>query len=1065
MKNILFIIFSLISLSLFSQEKISGVVLEAENQMPIEGATVLVQGTSTSVNTDKNGRFEVSFKEESKTVLVINHLAYEQALIDVRLPITGKLVLHLRRATSVLDEVEVVSTGYQTIPKDRATGSFSVLSNELLNQQVGPDILSRLPAIANSFVVDYSKQGVPEMLMRGLGSFEGPNEPLIVVDNFPYEGDIASLNPNIVENITFLKDAAASSIWGARAANGVIVITTKAGRLNEPIKFSFNSNLSVSGKPDLGYIRQMSSADFIEVERELFNRDFYNNDINSTSYPIISPVVELLIQVKEGTLPLEEAEREIERLKSIDVRDQFNKYIYTPAINQQYFLDAQGGGEKFAWMSSVGFDNNKSDLDANYQRTSLRFQNVFKPIDKLSLTSSLSYTQNRNKSGKQGYNNISVKNNSFLPYMEMVDSHGNPLPVAKEYRQSLIDTVGNGQLLDWNYYPLTDWQHQISTRTSSEIITSVNLNYNAFRGFTLAAYYQNERKIGLNTTLYDEDSYMTRNYINGFTQIENGNPKYIVPMGAILNKSENLLSAHNIRGQLNYDYLSGKHELTAIAGMEARSVKNNGHQNRFYGYDPSNLSTTPVDYVNSYPNFITKRTNTIVRNQSLSSRTNRFLSYFFNGAYTFDNKYTLSVSARNDASNLFGLKTNDQWNPFWSAGIAWKVSNESFYSSELLSNLNLRLTYGFNGNINPAMVAATTISYSSSNSAINGNPIAAINNYYNPELKWETSKMLNFAADFTLLSNRVSGTVEYYQKKGSDLFGRAMLDYTTGVSTTMTRNVASMSGKGVDLEIKSLILNRELKWQSIVNFSLYKDEVKDYQLERTRANEFVSGASTPISGIPGNPVYSVFAYKWAGLDPETGEPRGYVGEEVSKDYSVIMGTGTKLEELEFFGSAIPTKFGSFINTFSYKDFSLQFSISYKLGYWFRRNSIRYSDLFAGWRGHSDYALRWQKPGDELRTDVPSNDFTTNSTRESFYQGTSVLVEKGDQIRLQYINFVYNINFPPRLSKGLQTMQVYLNASNLGLIWSANKSNLDPEVDSLSPLKAPINYSIGIRTKF
>lgn len=1065
MKTFILIIASFtISGCLYAQQRISGRVLSSDDKLPIEGASVSWQGTNTTVSTNSFGEFIIQTTANT-AVLVVNHVGYEPTSITVQLPQTDTLNIILNPSFRSLDEVQVVSTGYQRIPKERATGSFSTVSNELFNHQVGTDILSRLPAIANSMVMANGLAGTPQLMIRGLSTIRGPKDPLIIVDNFPYDGDITNINPNIVENITILKDASASSIWGARAANGVIVITTKGGQFNQPITLDFNSNVTIGAKPDLGYIRQMSSNDFIDMEQELFSRNFYNSQINSVNRPVISPVVDLLNKVRNGELSEEQVQQQIDALRTVDARDQFNQYMYSPSVNQQYFLSAQGGAEKFSWTSAVGYDHNKDNLGSTYQRINLRFQNTYRPIKQLSLTTGLLYTQSQNQSGRYGYNNVSMRGNFFVPYMQMADDSGNPLPVARDLNQNYIQTAGDGQLLDWHYYPLTDWQHQTSNSNVSDILATAALDYQIIKGLNATVNYQYEREFGLNTNLADENSYMARDYINRFAQISNGSATFIVPKGGILDKSNNILNANNLRGQLNFDNTYGKHNIIAIAGAEIRSNNVNGQQMRYYGYNENNLTTGNVDFINTYPT-LPRGSAFIERNQYLSENTTNFVSQFANAAYTFDNRYVLSGSARRDASNLFGLETNDQWNPFWSAGFAWKLSNEKFYKVDFLTYLNLRATYGFSGNIDPAMVAVNTISYFFQNSFINNNPMAYFSNYYNPQLKWETSKMLNIAIDFRTKNERISGSIEYYQKKGDNLFGAAPIDYTTGVAPSTLRNVAKMKGDGWDIEIRSLNIDRVFKWRTILNFSLYKDKIIEYEIDRTLARDYVNLTSPPISGIEGHPVYAIYAYEWAGLDPNTGEAQGYLNGEVSKDYSSIVGTGTKVEDLEYFGSAIPTRFGSLINAVSYKNISLQIGVSFKFGYWFRRNSINYTDLFNSWRGHSDYALRWQNPGDENQTDVPVNLYTANSNRDAFYNGSSVLVEKGDHIRLQYINLAYDFIVPANRTRGIKGLQVFCNANNLGVLWKANKAGFDPDFSrGTYNIVTPANYAIGIKSKF
>ncbi|WP_341836910.1 SusC/RagA family TonB-linked outer membrane protein [Chitinophaga pollutisoli] len=1062
---ILLITLLIVSCCLYAQQTITGRVISRNDSLPIEGASVSLQGANRAVITNGKGHFTIQTAANTNTaVLVINYVSYEPATLTVNLPYRDTLDIFLSASSRLLDEVTVVSTGYQKIPKERATGSFSTVSNELFNQQVGTDILSRLPAIANSMVMDNGRQSRPQMMIRGLSTISGLKDPLIIVDNFPYDGDINNINPNIVENITILKDASASSIWGARAANGVIVITTKSGRFNQPITLSFNSNLTIGAKPDLGYIRQMTSGDYIDMEQELFNRNFYNSQINSSSRPVISPVVDLLNKVRTGALTQEQAQQQIDALRTVDARDDFNQYMYKRTVNQQYFLSAQGGADKFSWTSSVGYDHNKNNLVAIYERFNLRFQNTYRPIEQLSLTTGLYYTQSQNKSGRLGYNNVTMKGGS-TPYMQMADAIGNALPVVKYYNQSYINNLGNGKLLDWNYYPLTDWQHQTSNGNVSDILATATLDYQIIKGLNATVNYQYERQSALNTSLADENSYMARDYINRFTQIVNGNVIYIVPNGSILDKGNSVLNANNIRGQLNFDNTYGKHNITALIGGEARSAHAQSNQARFYGYDPNNLTTGNVDFTKTYPNIVNGGAGFIDRGQYLGETSTRFISYFANAAYTFDERYVLSASARRDASNLFGLKTNDQWNPFWSAGFAWKLSNEKFYKVDFLPYLNLRATYGFSGNVDPAMVAVNTIRFLPYTSVFTGTPYASFNNYYNPLLRWETSKMLNLAVDFRLKNNSLSGSVEYYHKKGDNLFGMAPLDYTTGVPTYILRNVASMKGNGWDIQLKSVNIDRSFKWSTILNFSLYQDKIIEYLIDRTLAREYISTSTVPISGIEGKPVYAIYAYKWAGLDPNTGEAQGYLDGEISKNYNSITGTGTSVEDLQYFGSAIPTKFGSLINAISYKNISLQVGVSFKFGYWFRRSSVNYTNLFNNWVGHSDYALRWQKPGDEVNTNVPVNLYVTNTNRDAFYNGSGVLVEKGDHIRLQYINLAYDFKMPTNGTRGIKGLQVYFNATNLGILWKANKAGIDPDFNiGSNSLITPANYSLGLRAK-
>ena len=232
----------------------------------------------------------------------------------------------------------------------------------------------------------------------------------------------------------------------------------------------------------------------------------------------------------------------------------------------------------------------------------------------------------------------------------------------------------------------------------------------------------------------------------------------------------------------------------------------------------------------------------------------------------------------------------------------------------------------------------------------------------------------------------------------------------------------------------------------------------DYYLTSLRASNFLRPQPS-ISGEVGKPVYSVFSYKWAGLDPQTGDPQGFLDHQVSKDYTKLTGASTLLSDLNYHGSAIPTIFGSLGNTFQYGDFSLNVRINYKMGYYFRRPSVVYSDLFGGFFAHEDFSKRWQKPGDEAMTNVPSMVYPSVTNRNNFYRYSEVLVEKGDHIRLQYVTAAYELSKAKQSWLPFRKIQFYLNINNLGVLWTANEAGIDPEyTSSWNSLVPPRNYA-------
>ena len=1057
MKCILLYLLSSVLCTLAAQQQISGYVADGRNGKPLRGVSISVKSQNARAVSDQNGRFTIVVQEANGKV-EFSLPGYENRKEFYALPVRQELSIILHEKVKDIEGI-TLTTGYQKIPKERATGSFSAVSNEILNKQVSVNILDRLAASANGVVVSNgTNSGESQLMIRGLSTIQGPKSPLIVLDQFPYEGDIANINPNIIENITVLKDAAASSIWGARAANGVIVITTKKGSFRKAVTAEVNTSLSITQKPDLGYISTMTSTDFIGVEQELYSRGFYDDDINSPVHPVLSPVVTLLEKEKNGQITSSELQAELQKFQNTDVRDQYSRFMYVPAESRQYALNLSAGSEKLSWSSMLGYDDNIGNLDEKYTRLNVRFRNTWKPLERLSVSSGVWLNRTQTQSGRYAYGRVAVKNNG-LPYMRFADDQGHALSIPRDYNQDYKLSLGAGKLLDWNYYALTNWQHEVATGTGTELLLNAGISYKITEGLSADLSYQYQHSSGTSATLNDAQSYYARNYVNLFSVIgADGNVQNTVPKGAVFAQNTTESAVSNFRAQINFDRQWGKHALNAILGGEARSSQSDFVNTMYYGYNPNNKSFVNVNYNTRYPTLM-GTWSYLYDGNSLGDTSTRFMSLYSNMAYTFNSRYTVSASARRDASNLFGLSTNDQWNPFWSAGFGWNISEESFYNIPLLPALKIRGSYGFNGNIDPSMVAVSTIRYFAT-SPYTQSQMAMFTNYYNPKLRWETTGTTNLGLDFTTKSTALSGSVEWYHKKGDNLFGQAPLDYTTGI-TSLVWNVAAMEGRGWDIALHSKNIDRQFSWNTSFNLTLYKDRVTQYYLANSMGREFVIPA-VPVSGAVGKPVYAIFAYRWAGLDPATGDPRGYVNGEVSSDYTAITGTETKLEDLEYFGSAVPTAYGNFTNTFGYRNWKLDVGMTYKLGYWFRRSSINYTRLFTEWATHGDFSKRWQQPGDELITDVPSMMYETNSSRDDFYAGSAALIEKGDHLRLQYVNLSYTFRHPLLFS----TMQLYGNINNVGILWKATDSDRDPDYNMGSfTLLPPLTFTLGLRANF
>jgi len=1039
---------------------------------PLIGATISLLNTKYAAITDDEGRFTLSSVPNGNYNIVVTYIGYKKFIKAIEIKGSDlnmeSIVLHSEKGE--LKEV-VISTGYQTLPAERATGSFDYIDNELLNRSVSTSILDRLNGVTSGLTFN-TNSGAPgstpggninnqsTITINGRSTINSNPNPLIVVDNFPYDGDINNINPNDVESITILKDAAAASIWGAFSGNGVIVITTKKGNYNQPIKVSFNSNVTLIGKPDLYYTPMLNSSDYINMEEYLFANGYYTSTI-ANGYSPISPVVDILNQEQNGLISTADANSQINALRSQDVRSDENKYFYRTGVDQQYALNLSGGGKFNKYYFSAGYDNNLPNVVTNqYNRLTLNGNDSYSLLNnKLELTSNIVLTEQNNFSsgaaspGALGY-----------PYEKLADANGNPLPVYDQWRKEFIDTAGSGQLLNWIHYPLNDLNSQNNKTGLTDYRLNFGAKYKIIPELNLNLMYQYENSATTGNDLLYQNSFYVTNLINSYTQINGNSVTRPIPLGDILNTNNSNASNENFRTQINYikDF-NPKNSLTAIAGAEIRDVTTSAIENRFYGYDNDLETSLPVDYVDYFPLYATRNSSLVPYINNNSSTAYHFLSYFTNAAYTYDNKYILSASARKDESNIFGVDINQKGVPLWSVGASWQLNKEKFYHVDWLPNLKLRVTDGYNGNINPNLAAVVTASANSHSQF--GSPALQINNAPNPELSWEKVNTANFGIDFGLIKNILTGSFDYFIKNGRNLIGTAPIDPTTGISQ-FSGNVASMNGNGFNVNLESHLLNSTFKWTIDYLLSYANNKTTSYYLNEPSISSQLNNLSS-INPIVGYPLYSIFALKWAGLTHQTGDPQVFLDGNISSDYSSIL-SSTNLNNLKYMGSAVPLYFGSIRNTFSYKQLSLSFNIIYKLDYYFRRTGLNYYSLFGGIAyGNADYTKRWQNPGDEAFTNVPSLIYPDNPSRDYVYQYSSVLVDNADNIRLQDVRLNYNFNKTEYKGLPFNNLSVYAYASNLLILWKANKDGIDPDVvpGTANVYPNPRSISIGVNANF
>lgn len=1029
----------------------------ADTSYPIADASLRLLHARLQSWSQPDGSFRFTNTKLPDTLLV-SITGYQ----TVRIPVTTAttLTILLSPITAELESV-VVATGYQSIPVERTTGSFTALNSSLLQRRVSTNIIDRLDGVASGLLFNRNKTpnaNESSILIRGRSTLFASPEPLVVVDNFPYDGDLNSLNPNDIESVTLLKDAAAASIWGARSGNGVIVITTKKARAATRPHFNFNTNLTWIDKPDLYYQPLASASDLIKMESFLFGKGYYNSRIN-LPYTALSPAVDVMAQRRSGLISASDSAGLINTLHTIDSRSDQLNYLYRPALLQQYSFSVNGGSTSSSYYLSGGLDRNlNTQKGSELSRATINAAHQLQLVPgKLEFNTCFSLTQNRSTPP------ASVFNSGIPIYQALVDASGSALPYYKDYRKRWLDTIAAGQLLDWNYRPVDEISLNNNRTRNTEFRLNHQLNWQLLRTLRFSALYQYQQGYTETRNLQSSDQYYTRDLINRYTQ-----PDYTgslatraIPLGDIIDLTQSRYSTHNGRLQLNFSQVwQGKHRLEALAGWEIKAFNSNSNTFRRYGYDDNNETDISVNPIITFFTLPAGTLSRIPSNNGARSATDHYLSYFTNIGYTYTDRYQISASARRDESNLFGVEANQKGVPLWSLGAGWWINRESFFKTRWIDQLKLRLSYGYNGNIDKSTTAYTTAGIAIS--SFYSQPTLWLINPPNPELRWEKIATWNLGLDFSFLHHRIWGNIDVFQKSGKDLIGTSPVASQTGI-TQFRQNIANLRTTGFDLTLNANLINSALKWNIQALISHATDKVTGYLVQPPALKNYLTNATSyPMEGKPWS---ALFAYRWAGLTSTTGDPQGIIDGTKTTTYNRLI-SPQSLSELVYFGSARPTSFGSIRNDFSFKNWRFSFNVVYNWGYYFRKPVLSYSSAFSSSLSgsaalHNSYSLRWQQPGDETRTNVPSLVYPAIPARDEFYQYADIQVEKGDHIRLRDLRIDYS--FPIDKKGRLRSCQVYAYVNNIAILWKANQAGIDP--DNITGYPSPRSWSMGIQFSF
>lgn len=1065
-KILLLVWFAFFCVEAYSQKTWDGIVKDAQTGEALRGATVQLILSGYTTSSDEDGRFTVMSSLEHDTIRV-NFQGY----IPFRLSIPTSqsfIEVGMRRAEQQMEIVEI-QTGYYSLPRERATGSFVHINNVDLNRISSSNVLERLDGVVPGvqFVTPGGRTG-GDIRVRGLATIESEDAPLIILDNFPYNGDINHINPDDIESVTILKDAAAASIWGARAGNGVIVLTTKKGRQDNIARLTFRVNSGLKEKPDLFYSQKwLPSSSVMAFEKERYHLGHYNMAANQ-----VNPYyVELLHAHAQGQIDDTTFAAEESLLVNVDSRQHVSEKLFRHARTANYTLNVNGGSAQYSYnLSLAHYSEAGEQIGNNWRRLNLNLRNVFRPLSYLELSAGIMYAQQENQSNGISLATLSPASYGLSPYLRLYDKEGNSLAVPRQISYGYAGSAEENGLLDWYYRPLDELSMADNRTSLDEMRLSSGVTLRILKGLKIAL--QHDYSLGGNSyrNFYEKESYFVRDLVNSFTQ---PNGARVIPHNGILDSGpRRVQGTHNGRLQVDYNRTwNTGHDFILLGGVEVHQSLSYGFAGaRLYNYDDQyKTGSTLYNFTQSYP----KRPvgNGRIPPSVLGANylhTNRDLSYFANGSYSYRNSFTLSSSVRWDASNLFGVKTNEKGVPLWSIGGSWDITRGSHFKlNHLLSDLRLRTTYGISGNVNKSLTHFPVIRNTAS-TIPDLLDYATVTSFGNPTLRWERVKTVNLGLEWQLSNRRLKGEIEHYWKNGNDLIGNDYLDPTTGIIDQLTMvpgvykiNYANIKTVGWDISLTSRNLVGALQWTTTLFSSWVHNKVTNFNTNESILLTRYFTDPPPIRGQSRDAVYSI---PWKGLSSDNGLPLLFIDGVESLQYASYMSQMT-LDDLERSGVAVPTFYGAFRNGISWKGVELGVLLTWKGGHVFRKDSYATFDEYKGLY-HQDYFLRWQQVGDEIRTHVPASFPISEEDQElralsSYYKNSSVLIEKGDHIRLQEITLNYALPASVLNRLPVQNFTFTANMRHMGVIWKESKKVIDPDFpDTGYPLQRSISLGIS-----
>lgn len=1069
-----------------TQKTLKGKVTD-ETGEPLVGVYVKNEKNAALSTTDADGNYTIKAEEGDK--LVFTYVGMETYTATA-----GKsAVVNVAMKTDAIALENVVITGYQTISKERSAASYSVIKGENVKSSAMSrgSILESLEGTASGFTVNTSANTTNKYLVRGITSINSNQEPLFVLDGVAVSTDDVEklLSANDIASVTVLKDATAVSIWGSRAANGVIVITSKAGNnTNGRINVSYDGNFTYKGKPSLKSYNLMDSKTFIKNALEVFESADYQEaypwetitnmtkGLTKITYdtPVVLPHEQILYDWKRGIISLDERDNRLNDLANRDAYSQYQEVMMTNMWKTSHNISLSGGTDRFKIFGSLGYDGNQGNYhnkDNTYKLNLKQEYSITKWLD-WDLSLNVSHSESREHTDflqKVGSGSWLDPYTGMLPYAMLKNDNGNWTDF-NDYYMLEKDKEKIKQNLDISpvYHPVEDFYNNFKKKKDTRFRANTALKIKIWRDIEYEVRLQYLRGVSNYEYFISPETWSVR---HDRIRATTSTLDQLLPKdGGDYELTDNLVSDWTVRNQVAYNgSFNGKeHQITALLGTEYRENKTNINTSFERGYDYQTMTNTSYDITaakSSFRNYFGKYPSVSTDNTTQSETVLRYVSYYGNLAYTFKNRYSINGSARIDQSNLFGTDVNSQYKPIGSIGISWRIKEEKFLKNiDWINSLTARLSWGHSGNSPlPTMGGPyDIIGVNVGGRYFNNQNGYIITSPSNKKIRWETTRTWNLGVDFSFLDYRINGSVDLYHKKTSDMLATKLLNILTGYESIYA-NVGALENKGIELSLNTVnVQTNEFTWSSNLNISYNKNKVLDY---------YKVPATTLYSKIyngkysEGYPAGALWGLKWAGLRHEDGVPQVY-----NKDGDIIYKyTDLKADDAYYIGTMIPKCSGSFSNTLSYKGFDLTAMIIFNLGhkmYTYDTPTLRYR---FNYNRDNEFDKRWRQPGDETKTIIPSSYEDANNKGRALYYSenifaySDVMVQSASYAKLRELTLSYNL--PKHVCEKLkmQNIKVRITGHDIFKI-VANNKGIDPEV-GIKGKNYGTYYSIGLSVNF